>query len=216
MAVTRPIPLQRDDTLLFIGDSITDCGRRDDPDRLGNGYVKLCHDLLVARNPSQAPNVLNRGIGGDTVVHLAHRWTDDVLAIAPTVLSIKIGVNDVWRQFDQRGPGVPVEAYMEIYRELLDRTVATLPAIKLVLCEPTVLYIDPESNAANEMVRSYVQAVHRLAKEFDATVVRLFEAFDAAWRTRPDLEWAPDGVHPTPLGHMLLARTWLDATGNLS
>src|SRR5690606_33196065 len=85
---------------VFIGDSITDCGRRDDSEGLGNGYVRLIRDHLLARSPARAPQVINKGISGDRILELSARWEADVIAAHPTVLSIKIGINDVWRQLN--------------------------------------------------------------------------------------------------------------------
>ena len=81
--------------VLFIGDSITDCGRRDAQRPLGAGYVKLFADMMIIRESAKRVEIINKGISGDNVVGLRNRWTDDVLRNRPDWLSIKIGINDL-------------------------------------------------------------------------------------------------------------------------
>jgi acyl-CoA thioesterase-1 len=204
-------------TLLFIGDSITDCGRASDREQqLGNGYVRLVRDWLLARDPANAPNVINVGTSGNKIPDLQKRWDQDVIANAPDVVSVKIGINDVWHGLnpDWR-PGCPHDEFVAGYRDILSRLRRGLPECLLVLCEPSV--IDPPQDArGNELLVPYVCSVHELAREFSADcVVPLHRAFVQARNARPDVAWTTDGVHPTPLGHMLIARTWLDSTGLL-
>jgi acyl-CoA thioesterase-1 len=204
---------RRQSRLVFIGDSITDCERLKTSDGLGNGYVRLIHDYLCAKNPSLAPAVTNVGISGNKVTDLAARWKRDVLNRSPDLLSIKIGINDVWHGFN--GNGVPIEQFTATYRQLLQNLKQDHPACRLVLCEPSVIWVSNEPRA-NQILLPYVLAVHTLAKEFKAdVVVRLHDAFLSARAARPDIDWTPDGVHPSSTGHMLIARTWLAGTGLL-
>jgi lysophospholipase L1-like esterase len=94
----------------MISDSITDCGHglpvgESVKDNLGNGYVNMINALLTAKYPAQGIRVLNTGISGNTVLDLQGRWEQDVLALKPDWLSVMIGINDVWRQFDRTHPG---------------------------------------------------------------------------------------------------------------
>ena len=92
-------------TLLMTGDSITDCERIRPlgfmHGGLGNGYVSMVDTMLNAAYPAEPVRVLNTGIGGNRVINLADRWQEDVLAHEPDWVSIMIGINDVWRQFDK-------------------------------------------------------------------------------------------------------------------
>ena len=201
--------------LLFIGDSITDCGQREDSERIGSGYVRIVRDYLRAKNPAIAPSVLNAGISGHRVTDLADRWQRDVLDVAPDILSVKIGVNDVWHGLGGRGEGVDLERYTKVYDNLLAQTAALLPKTKIVLCEPSVIW-PPQPTEGNEKLQGYIFAVRAIALKRGAEcVVPLHAAFEQAKKLRPDIDWAPDGVHPSSSGHMLLARTWLHATGLL-
>ena len=208
------LTLRPDAKWLFIGDSITDAGRRDDPDKLGHGYVRLIRDYLLAKAPADAPKVLNLGVGGDESKHLAARWQADVLARRPNVLSVMIGVNDVWRQLDGKGPGTTLRDYVATLDKLLADTVAAEPTVKIVLCEPSVIS-PPAPARGNDLLLPYAMAVRELAGKHTrhvACVVGTHHTCLAAERSRPDFAWWPDGVHPSTAGHMLLARAWLAET----
>ncbi len=207
--------LNRGETLLFIGDSITDAGRREDADGLGFGYVRYFHDMLFARHPGCGIQVLNRGIGGDTIRHLDARWETDVIAEKPDVLSISIGVNDVWRQL--QSPGNPEEVLIDeftaIYRKLLDRTREAV-GCRLLLLEPTIIGEEPDA-PHNRLMQPYLDRVADLAKTYDATLVPLNRAFHRAIAARPEQQWTTDGVHPLTHGHMLMALGIVDVLGGL-
>ncbi len=210
------ISIDRNTRLLFIGDSITDCGRRECKEQIGSGYPRIVRDYLRAKDPENAPEVINTGISGNKVTDLANRWQRDVLDLKPSVLSIKIGINDVWHGLRKDNPsGVPIDQYIKTYRSILDQVRKTLPECAIVLCEPSVIS-PPAPAGGNEALKPYVRAVHMLGEEFRASaVVELHDPFLEAMRLRPDIEWAPDGVHPSSSGHMLIARQWLMATGLL-
>jgi lysophospholipase L1-like esterase len=200
--------------ILFIGDSITDCGQREDPERLGGGFVRLIRDYFLATDPANAPIVLNRGHGGNKVTDLAARWKEDALDLAPDIISIKIGINDVWHGLSF-GPesAVPVEKFTVVLDDLLQQVRDTLPDTTIVLCEPSVIW-PPGPEEGNEMLLPYIEEIHKLAAKHSALcVVELHEAFESAKEARPDVAWTGDGVHPTSAGHMLIAQQWISATG---
>ena len=199
--------------LLFIGDSITDAGRRECPEGIGASYVRPIRDYLFVTRPATAPIVMNRGIGGNRVVDLAARWQEDVLDLAPDILSIKIGINDVWHGLNGGVNGIPVERFTPVYDDLLQQVRTVLPACRIVLCEPSVIW-PPQPPEGNDMLLPYCAAIRALADKYEADcVVPLHEAFENARRVRPDIAWTADGVHPTSAGHILIAHTWLRAAG---
>ena len=126
--------------IVFIGDSITDCGRRTEQDGpFGRGYVNLAQAFLHARYPAHRLTIVNRGIGGNTVRDLAARWQEDVLNEEPDWLSVKIGINDVGRLIvGNLADHVPLDEYEATYRSLLRQTPAAANG-KLILMEPYVI-----------------------------------------------------------------------------
>ena len=192
-------------TVLFIGDSVTDCGRRDDPDRnLGHGYVRLVDEAFLAGGTPAA--VVNRGVGGDRVRDLAARWEKDALAVAPTLISVMVGVNDTWRRYDDNDP-TSAERFEADYRDILSR----LPGrdeMALVLMEPFLLPVTPAKAKWRDDLDPKIAVVRALAAEFGAVLVPTDEYLNGL--DLPAAEITADGVHPTELGHQLIARLWLD------
>lgn len=213
MSASGGLLLQDGESVLFIGDSITDAGRRADTYRgLGSGYVAQVADLLAARYPDRAIAINNQGISGNRVVDLRSRWAEDVVAHDPDWVSISIGINDVWRWFDGNPDShVPIDEYRRIYGELLDATVSKTSA-RLILMETSVIGEDAD-NDSNAMLADYNRAIREYAEQYDAVLVPTFQRFVDAISRRPGFEWTADGVHPYPPGHMLMAVTWLAAVG---
>jgi len=206
--------IQPHDTLLFQGDSITDCGRsREVTDAnlvaaLGLGYAHFAAAELLADRPGDGLAIYNRGISGNRIVDLYARMKIDIINLRPDVLSILIGVNDTGHEISGQN-SVDVPKYERIYRDLLAEVRSALPKVRLVLCEPFILPnvgMAPEW-AAEMDARRAVTA--RLAEEFGACFVPFQAMFDDALRLAPPEYWSADGVHPTSAGHWLMSRTWL-------
>ena len=197
-------------TVLFQGDSITDCGRLEDEyTEMGNGYANQIASDFTARYPHLNVKFINRGISGNRVCDLADRWTQDCIDLKPDVLSILIGINDVWRRFDSNDP-TSVEDYERVYRDILLRVKNETKA-KLVLCEPFVLPVPQDRVDWRVDLDPKIQAVRKLAKEFNAIYIPLDGIFAAASTLKSCDTWAGDGVHPSQVGHALIANAWLDA-----
>ncbi|MBI5425825.1 MAG: SGNH/GDSL hydrolase family protein [Opitutae bacterium] len=204
--------------LLFQGDSITDAGRDrsrpvpNDAAGLGAGYVTRIASALLGRHPRAGWRLVNRGVSGDRVVDLLARWPRDALHLQPDLVSVLVGVNDTWHAYNNSN-GVSVERYEEIYRLLLRDLCVARPQCRLVLGEPFAL---PGGEFAADWMpelRERSAVVRRLAQEFGAAFVAYQACFDAALAEYTVAELAPDGVHPSPLGHELMAQAWLAAAG---
>lgn len=195
-------------TILFQGDSITDCGRRQDGNGMGGGYPAIVANQLHARFPELDITVLNRGISGNRVRDLKARWQEDCIALKPDLVSIMIGINDTWRRFDSNDP-TGVDAFAADYRAILEETRQKLD-VPLVLVEPFLLPHPEDRRAWREDLDPKIAVVRDLAREFGAVLVPLDGVFAAASTQRECPYWAGDGVHPTPVGQALIARTWMD------
>ncbi|MEM2926099.1 MAG: SGNH/GDSL hydrolase family protein [Candidatus Bathyarchaeia archaeon] len=199
--------------IVFIGDSITDCGRRKEFPPLGNGYVYIAHNLATAQYPERRIVWVNKGIGGDTVEGLVKRWSEDVVNEKPDWISIFIGINDVARnQSLKRDLGSLLKDFEQMYREILDRTKRETRA-KIIMFE--IFYVASEDAAKRGFnVSPYNQIIHSLAREYEAILVKTDEAFQNAVKKRPDCRWTNnDGVHPSPIGHSLIALAFLRSMG---
>ncbi len=194
--------------VLFQGDSITDAGRLTTASGMGVGYALMAASRFEALHPEQGVQFINRGISGNRVRDLRARWQSDCLELAPDWLSILVGVNDTWRRYD-RGDPTPTQAFERDYRAILDQTVAALPAVRLILCEPFLLPFPEDRREWRVDLDPKIAVVRALAMEYHALYVPLDGLFAQAATRRPPDFWCPDGVHPTPAGHALIADAWL-------
>ena len=189
--------------IVLIGDSVTDCDRLTMPP-YGFGYV-----ARIAAHLSDKYQITNMGTSGNRLVDLDERWQRDVIGNKPDILSIAIGVNDTWRRYDSNDP-TSLEDFESRYRKLLTLTKEGV-APKFVLCEPFMLPATPEMILWREDLNPKIQAVHKLANEFDAVVVHFDQMFTAALGSHTVAELAPDGIHPLDQGHEMMAKLWIDS-----
>ena len=203
--------------LLFIGDSVTDCGRlrpvgRGSQHALGTGYVAEVSTMLEPFVKGRPIQITNMGVSGDTVVDLARRWERDVLAREPNWLSVMIGINDVWRQFGRAAlhAAITLDEYWETYSRLLTHT---RPALKgLVLMTPYYVQGD-HSDPMRVMMDEYGKVVKDLARRHNALLVDTQAAIDRVLTRLDSKTIAPDRVHPTEMGHQILAYAFVRAIG---
>ncbi len=200
----------------MIGDSITDAGRAQPVGEglfgaLGTGYVSLVDAALNAWQPELAIRVVNMGLGGNTVRDLAGRWQSDVLDRRPDWVSVLIGTNDVWRQFDS--PTRPEGHVLpdEYARTLDDLVTRTRPHVKgMVLLTP--FYLEPiRTDAMRARMDEYAAIVRQTAERHGTLLVDTQAAFDAVLAHVYSATLAWDRVHPSVTGHMVLARAFLRA-----
>ncbi|MDA1085498.1 MAG: SGNH/GDSL hydrolase family protein [Verrucomicrobia bacterium] len=214
--------LQTNETILFIGDSITDCGRMDPNWKPhGSGYVGLFADLLAVREPEKAVTVINTGIGGHTVADLRDRWIDDALSHKPDWLSVKIGINDCHRHLESPDPNSPQspEAYDEIYDRILDIARTELPDVKLLLIDPFYCSLDLDGKVegshrarVHDTLPAYTQTCDRLGEKYNARRVKTHDLFHEHFKHQhPGVYFPNEPVHPNRTGHMLIAEAVFDA-----
>ncbi|MFG2140213.1 SGNH/GDSL hydrolase family protein [Streptomyces sp. NPDC048650] len=214
------ITLRPGSTVMFTGDSITDCQRLASEDGLGFGYPLRVVGEWGLRHPNCPVTWLNTGISGNKVMDLEARWQADVLDARPDVVSILVGVNDMgWHTLDPKGYVIPVAEFEAGY----DRLLAPLAeaGTELILIEPFLLPIHGVVEAGAALVgekereewradlNPKIHAVRRLARKYGAQLLATDGMFaELAAETGPEY-WATDGVHPTPAGHAALAAAWL-------
>lgn len=201
------------DTILFQGDSITDCSRnklsRTD---IGEGYVNLIKHFLDTHYPEYNITCYNKGIYGNRTINLKRRWRRSTLNLQPDVLTILAGINDTWRRYDMNLITSP-DKFRDNYLYLLDKTKHTLPNVKFVLMSPFLLPTSNEQLSWFEDLNPKIETVRELAKQYDAIYIPLQEIFNRNISlSRPNCYWTVDGIHPTPEGHSLIAKEWLLAT----
>lgn len=206
--------LDSHDKVVMVGDSVTACGRKTPigegvGDALGTGYVLYIDCLRRVMHPEKPVNFINMGIDGNTVRDLSRRWQDDVVDLRPDWVSIMIGINEVWRQFDQATSGQsPV--YLDEYRDRLDQLVdRTKQVVKgIILVTPVYLYRSDDDPMRAEVDR-YADAMKTVAKKHKTHFVDAQRVIDRMLSYMGFEQLSNDRVHPYPLGHMALANAWL-------
>lgn len=214
---SKKISLSKDNIILFQGDSITDAGRsRDDKAfnssrGLGTGYAMFAAAGMLEKYPSLNLKIYNRGISGNKVFQLAERWDTDCIELKPDVLSILIGVNDIWHKLNGQYNGT-IDIYRKDYTALLDRTRKALPDVKLIVCQPfAVSGVKAVDEKWYPEFYDYQNAAEEIAKQFGALFVPFQKVFDEAQKRAQGSYWTGDGVHPSMAGAQLMANAWLSA-----
>ncbi len=210
--------------ILFQGDSITDGNRYkskasewDKNHQIGHSYAYIVTGLLSMKYPEKHFEFVNKGISGSQTSGLLSRWQSDALDIAPDVLSVLVGVNDMIFASPSGRTDLSAAAYEENYRKILTLARAQNPDLKLVLMEPFAYVEDQQGTTLSVTVRQAIlqseqKIVRKLAAEFDAVFVPLQACFDEAKKLREPKYWIWDGTHPTEAGHAIIAREFLKAT----
>ena len=206
--------IENDQTIVFIGDSITDCWRTAaEFAPLGKGYVKIFTDMMAVREPAKTIKVINRGIAGNTIEDLRNRWVDDALSRRPDWLCIKIGINDCCSWIHNKTNEQCVERFAEMYDELLALSVKELPDVKVLLIDPFHAGLDvngalPGSHRAKiaELLPEYIKVVHEMSKKYSTYHVPMDQVFKRHFEVQhPSVFFPEEPVHPNVTGHMLIA-----------
>lgn len=200
-------------TFVFQGDSITDAGRsRDNDNYRGNGYPTLVAGRVGYDHPGEF-RFLNRGVSGDRIVDINARIRRDLINLRPDYLSILIGINDVWHEIGDKN-GVDNEKFYRTYCEILEEIQRDCPGVKIYILEPFVLK-GPATEGSWETfdgeTRKRAASAKRAAEKYGCVFVPLQDKFDEAATKAETTYWLHDGVHPTAMGHELIARALTDA-----
>lgn len=204
--------------ILFQGDSITDCGRnRENLYCVGNGYPLLIKGVLGHDCPGEY-EFINKGISGNRIVDLYARIKSDFINLKPDYASIYIGVNDTWHEIGSQN-GVDTEKFEKIYTMMLDEIYAACPDIKLIIIAPYVLEGPATCNTEENPdrltrfrtdVAEKAAVAKKIADKYGLPCIELQKAFDSACEKAEPTYWAFDGVHPTPCGHEIIKKLWLE------
>lgn len=212
-----PFAIKPKQTVLFIGDSITDCGRRAQAAPLGEGYVRQIRDLITAKYPALELNIINTGISGNTVRDLFNRWTDDCIRYQPDWLSIKIGINDIHRWLRKvEDQAVTAEEFADLYDKIMARVKKETKA-KVILVEPFYMSQDAKGDSFRSLVLehlpSYIKTVHAMSKKYNTKLVQTHKAYQNLLKHIDPDQICGEPVHPNPSGHTVIAYEWLKTMG---
>ena len=200
--------------ILFQGDSITDAARaRDNDINIGVGYPLFVKAELGFEAPGKY-EFINRGISGNRVVDVYARIKNDIINLEPDIMSILIGVNDVWHEFAPSPNGVDADKFYKIYDMLIEEVKNALPGIKIMIMEPFVLKAcatEEKWNCFNSEVKKRAEMAKRISKKYNLPYIELQDGFDKLSENTGESYWLSDGVHPTPMGHEYIKNEWIKA-----
>ncbi len=201
------------DRIVFAGDSVTDRGS-DCPvgegmfDQLGHGYVRMIESLLLTCYPERRIRVTNSGVNGHSSRDLLERFDRDVVSLKPDWVSICIGINDVWRQFDC----TITEWWItpEEYRQNMETMIVSVKdSVKGVfLLSPFYIENNPQDAMRNRMIE-YADICRELAEKHHCVFVDIQGMFERYLEHRHSTYIAWDRVHPTEAGAMMIAKEFL-------
>ncbi len=207
---------ENNDRVVFIGDSVTDMGRKYPMgeglnEGVGNGFVRVVSNFINAYYPERIIRITNMGTGGNNIVDLKNRWTEDVLALKPDWVCMCIGINDVWRQFDSPDiwhRQVMPDVYEKTMYELIE---TTLPLVKgMILMTP--YYIEPlKEDMMRKRMDTYGEITKKAAEKYGLRCIDFQKVYDEYTKVRHSSYITWDRVHPNGAGSTLMGIEFLKA-----
>ena len=196
--------------ILFQGDSITDAGRdKRNYHNLGNGYPKYAAELIKESFPDTDFEFINFGISGNRTCQLFDRLYDDAISFAPDVISILIGINDLWHRASHNIKTTDEQIEVN-YRSILNELRRSTNA-KIVILAPFVLDAPDKDFLRNDLV-SVREIVRKLASEYADAFIPLDDYFAQALKNQPEaLYYSQDGVHPNENGSRFIGKLYAEA-----
>jgi lysophospholipase L1-like esterase len=209
--------IKKNETVLFIGDSITDCGKSDVDSPLGNGYVKMFRDLMISREPSKNITILNKGIGGNRISDLQARWNDDVLCHQPDWLSIMIGVNDLSCRVIGGSAAPTINLFEQMYDDILSKAKERLPDCRILLLDPFFIatkepHVSEYQDSMLKLIPSYITVVHKMSQKYKTLLVKTHDVFQKLLQYHKSEIFCPEPVHPNITGHLMIAEAVANST----
>lgn len=206
------------DRIVFAGDSVTDMGSVNPVgeglfENVGQGYVRVIENMLASIYPERMIRVTNSGISGHTSRDLVNRFDRDVIDLKPDWVSICIGINDVWRQFDS--PAIPdgwvlPDEYEQNMITMIEKSKAVAKGVLIL----SPYYIEPNrEDAMRARMDEYVEICRKLAEKYDCLYVDFQKLYEDYCKIRHSSSIAWDRVHPNKIGATLMARAFLDKCG---
>ncbi len=240
-SVFAVITLNKNTVVLFFGDSITHGGRLESMDGnhiMGHGYQSIIASKLGFDNIENMPKFINKGISGDSISQMYSRLYGDVIINKPDIISILAGINDIGKGIGMPYKMI-TDKFIRVYQLMLDDIKALLKETKIVICEPFYLELDsfdhpykntpyvyceeyfkpcyiPEDKerltATRKEITYMQQELKKFAQKNECIYIPLQDEFLKLSKKVPPEYLVWDTVHPTIVGHELIARKWLEVT----
>lgn len=214
----RGLRIKAGQQIVAIGDSITQA----------SGYLRAMDAVFAQQYPDlKIPKIVNVGISGQKAEDLVKRFEKDVVARKPAIVTISIGINDVWHRLDKPHDDKVLDAYKQNVEKMVE--MAQAAKVRVYLVAPTVIGEDPKTEG-NMRLAKYIAAGKDIARRHKCTYVDLHALFLRAVEEHgkknpgakpprveagglPHGRFTEDGVHMKPQGDTLMAVGILRAMG---
>ncbi len=202
------------DRIVFAGDSVTDMGSANPVgeglfDNVGRSYVRVIENMLAVYYPERRIRVTNSGISGNTSRDLLQRFDRDVVDLKPDWVSICIGINDVWRQFDSPAilsDAVDTEEYEKNVEQMILKVKDSVKGIFIL----TPYYMEPNrEDMMRKRMDEYGAICKKLAEKYGCIFVDFQQMYEDYCKIRHSSYIAWDRIHPNQVGATLMAREFL-------
>lgn len=201
--------------IVFAGDSVTDMGSQQPVgeglfDNVGHSYVRILENMFATWYPEVKLRVTNSGISGNTSRDLLARFERDVISLNPDWVSICIGINDVWRQFDS--PAILDEQVMpEEYEKNVETMILSIKDKVKGIFLLTPYYMEPNAEDwMRKRMDEYGAICKKLAQKYDCKLIDLQETFNQYFTHRHSSYIAWDRIHPNLVGATIIAKAFLE------
>lgn len=201
--------------IVFAGDSVTDMGSQQPVgeglfDNVGHSYVRILENMLSTWYPEEKLRITNSGISGNTSKDLLERFERDVISLNPDWVSICIGINDVWRQFDSPAC-FDAQVFPEEYEKNLEQMILSVQEKVKGIFILTPYYMEPNENDwMRKRMDEYGAICKKMAEKYHCIFVDLQATFNEYFKHRHSTYIAWDRVHPNQVGATIIARAFLE------
>ena len=216
------VKFKEGDHVCFIGDSITHGG--------GFNYHSQVILFYATRFPQMHFDSWNCGVSGDSAGGALKRYDWDIAVNKPTVASIMLGMNDVWR--DNYGKEKTAPEFEAKHKQALDSYIANMAqlseklskdGVKLIFITPSIYDQTGNQKAANlygvnDALKICGDEGRKLAAKYNSGVVdfhTLLTKINAEVQEKDPNSTiiGADRVHPGGAGHLIMAYAFLKAQG---
>ena len=201
--------------ILFQGDSITDAGRNRKLLHGLAGYPKKTAQKLFLKDGFFKYDFYNRGVSGDRSQNLLERYQADFVDMKPDVVSVMIGINDVWRKYDSNDPTTP-DRYEENLTKLLTDLKRDTNA-KIIVLSP---YLTPDPHGKHDEMRAdvdiFIERAEKVAKKHADAYINTDIPMNKGVGEFSAQAISGDGVHPAAKGQTILAELLAEKIAQLT
>ena len=200
------IKLNKNSKVLFIGDSITDVKFNFRmANKIKGRSIYALQLKKFFRKYSKNIKVDIKGIASNRTYHVYDRLTKDCISLKPDVIIMLIGVNDAWENYVPEDYPPLLRPMEPHFREIFRRIRTELPDTQVLYLMPFMIDAVEEKLPFRKTLDEFRERLRSIAEENGASILDLQEEFYKAQKeTEPKL-LAIDGIHPTNLGHKVIA-----------